>query len=271
MELIDWEEKFKSHIEETKRLEKETEDRIERSEKREQSWQLLRECTRFLRENEKGWKEENERNCKVAKNTRLRKAEKQKLETLKNLQQKKITESWKRLPEHERRRLEKEETRRRKLELRDAKINIWKKWRKKENPKKTEPGARTEEETSRAWLDKIEETLEKIRQEEESRKEARLIDEQRRNTLLVFEDGELGQVGQVVHHLRLGLGERQRVVQGDSWYTKKTEISDLYISSNGVPIRQHFNNIYNFSSKIFTKQFNPNPLSKSLCKSRHST
>ena len=73
----------------------------------------------------------------------------QRWETLKNLQQKKITESWKRLPEHERRRLEKEETRRRKLELRDAKINIWKKWRRKENSKETEPGARTKEETSR--------------------------------------------------------------------------------------------------------------------------
>ena len=33
-------------------------------------------------------------------------------------------------------------------------------------------------------MDKIEETLEKIRQEEESRKEARRIDEQRRNALL---------------------------------------------------------------------------------------
>ena len=84
----------------------------------------------------KGWKEENERNCKVAKNTRLRKQEKQKLETLKNLQQKKITESWKRLPEHERRRLEKEETRRSKLELRDAKINIWKKWRTRKTPRR---------------------------------------------------------------------------------------------------------------------------------------
>ena len=39
---------------------------------------------------------------------------------------------------------------------------------------------------------------------------------------VVFEDGELGQVGQGVHHLRLGLGERQRVVQGDSWYTEET-------------------------------------------------
>ena len=53
-----------------------------------------------------------------------------------------------------------------------------------ERRKIPEPGARTEEEISRAWLDKIEETLEKIRQEEESRKEARIIYEQRRNTLL---------------------------------------------------------------------------------------
>jgi hypothetical protein len=106
------------------------------------------------------------------------------METLKNLQQKKITESWNRLPEHEKRRLEKEEARRRKLELRDAKINIWKKWRRKDKAKETEPGTKPEEEANREWLNKIEETLEKIRQEEESRMEARRINEQRRNDLL---------------------------------------------------------------------------------------
>jgi hypothetical protein len=40
-----WEEKFRAHIEETNRLEKEREDKIERADKKEQSWQLLRECT----------------------------------------------------------------------------------------------------------------------------------------------------------------------------------------------------------------------------------
>jgi hypothetical protein len=41
-------------------------------------WELLRECTRFLKEYEKNWKQEEDKNCKVAKNTRLRKAKEQK-------------------------------------------------------------------------------------------------------------------------------------------------------------------------------------------------
>ena len=49
-----------------------------------------------MQENEKRLKEEDDKNCKVAKNIRLRRAEQQKVETLKNLHQKKITESWNR-------------------------------------------------------------------------------------------------------------------------------------------------------------------------------
>ena len=104
IELEDWEEKFREHIEQTKKMEKEAEERIERKLKKESSWQLLRECTTFLKENEKGWKIEDQKNCKEAKKTRLKRAEQQKKETLSTLQQKKITESWSRLPGHEQRR-----------------------------------------------------------------------------------------------------------------------------------------------------------------------
>jgi hypothetical protein len=48
---------------------------------------------------EKGWKEEDQQNCKEARNTRLKMAERLKKETLANLQQRKKTESWKRLLE----------------------------------------------------------------------------------------------------------------------------------------------------------------------------
>ena len=94
--------------------------------------------------------------------------------------QRKITESWKRLPEFEKRQLKEEETRRRRLELRDAKINIWKRWRRKEE----EPRTRTKDEENRDWLEKIEKTLEKIRKEEESKKEARRVNKERRDALL---------------------------------------------------------------------------------------
>ena len=86
-------------------MEKEAEERIERKLRKESSWQLLRECTTFLKENEKSWKIEDQKNCKEAKNIRLKRAEQQRKEKLSNLQQKKITESWSRLPGHEQRRL----------------------------------------------------------------------------------------------------------------------------------------------------------------------
>ena len=98
----------------------------ERKEKKESSWQLLKECTRYLKENEPKWKTEEDKYCKEAKNTRLRRAAQQKKDTLHSLQQKKISETWKMLPESERRKMEKEEIRSRRMELRDAKINIWK-------------------------------------------------------------------------------------------------------------------------------------------------
>ena len=39
-------------MEETRRLDKIREDQIEKTDKKEKSWELLRECTSFLKENE---------------------------------------------------------------------------------------------------------------------------------------------------------------------------------------------------------------------------
>ena len=46
--------------------------------------------------------------------------------------QTRITETWKRIPEHEKRHLVKVEEKRKRLELREAKVNVWKRWRKEE-------------------------------------------------------------------------------------------------------------------------------------------
>jgi hypothetical protein len=81
--------------------------------------------------------------------------------------------------------------------------------------------------------------------------------------------GEVGQVIELVHHLLIGLGERQCLVQGDCWYTEDSGKANLYISSTEFLIREHFNNLHNFL-KIFTKQFNPNPFVQIVCQSRLS-
>ena len=56
VELVDWEERFKKHLEETREIERQREARIENMEKQEKSWELLRECMAYLKENEKTWK-----------------------------------------------------------------------------------------------------------------------------------------------------------------------------------------------------------------------
>jgi hypothetical protein len=47
-----------------------------------------------------------------------------------------MTETWKIIPEHEQKHIIKEEEKKRRLELREIKINVWKKWRKESEEKK---------------------------------------------------------------------------------------------------------------------------------------
>ena len=188
VELTDWEEKFKQYREETVRLETEQEERIARAEKQEESWKLLRECIGYIKENETAWKREEEE--KMTERQKLEKRNKQKQEEKRKQcpnpekeMQKKITATWKLIPEHEQRQLVKEEERRRRMELREAKVNMWKRWRKEtaEKKKETEEVHKTNEEK---WLGKLEETLERLKKEVEDKKRAKEIYEERRKKLL---------------------------------------------------------------------------------------
>ena len=48
VEMVNWEELFKQHQEETERIEQERRERQEKAEKQEQSWELLRVCVGFI-------------------------------------------------------------------------------------------------------------------------------------------------------------------------------------------------------------------------------
>ena len=109
-ELVDWATIFKAHMEETRRMNREREEKIEKAQKKEKSWELLRECTNYLKENEKAWKQEQNKYCKEAKSTRLRRAENKRKETLTKIRQQKIQETLKKLPEMEKKRLKQEKT-----------------------------------------------------------------------------------------------------------------------------------------------------------------
>ena len=149
---------------------------------------MLRECVKFIKENEKGWKIEaedrlTERQKKEIKNKQKQAANTKEKKLKEKETQKKISETWRRIPEHEQRNLIKEEEKRRLWELREVKVNIWKKWRKETVEKKKENEAKNKTKQEE-WLEKLEQTLERMRREVEDRKKAKLLSEERRQKLL---------------------------------------------------------------------------------------
>ena len=153
----------------------------------EKSWELLRECTSFLRENEKKWLLDGDtakqKTKAENKKRRLEIAKIQKEETLQRLRQKKIKETWNKLPECEKRNLIKQEEKKRLMELRQMKVNIWRKWRRKdEKEKKIEEKNQSDREET--WLEKLEDTVERMRQESEKRKSALEQEEKMRRKLI---------------------------------------------------------------------------------------
>ena len=69
------------------------------------------------------------------------------------------------------------------MELREAKVNMWKRWRKETADKKTETED-VHKTNKEKCLGKLEETLERLRKEVEDRKRAKEIYEERRKKLL---------------------------------------------------------------------------------------
>ena len=134
VELVNWEEAFTQHIEETKRLNKEKEELLEKKNKKQKSWEMLRTCVEYIKENEKKWKVEEDDRLTVRQRTeRLNKKnqlERQfKEKAMERETKEKITTIWKRLPAHERIHVMRQEEKRQRLELREIKINLWKKCR----------------------------------------------------------------------------------------------------------------------------------------------
>jgi hypothetical protein len=107
-----------------------------------------------------------------------------KKETIKEkMTQKKLTESWKQLPDIERKNLLLEEERKRRFELREIKINIWKKWRGKEEKSKKK-GKENQVENMTKTIERIDEILEIVKRENEDRKVAQEREIERRKTIM---------------------------------------------------------------------------------------
>ena len=185
-EMIDWESVFQKHLEETRELERCRKEKIERAEKKEQSWLLLRECKEFLRDNEKTWHFLDNEKPKMKKkqeekNRRLELSKIQKAETLKRIQEQKISENWKQLSSKEKKEFMEGEERSRRLDLTEMKSNIWKKWRNKKQKEKSPKKPQKEIDLK---LEKLEEIVERIKAEKKKREEDKEIEKTRREKLL---------------------------------------------------------------------------------------
>ena len=141
-----------------------------------------------MKENEKTWKKDGdnqltERQKKEIKNMEKQAQARRKSKTEEKQKQKRINETWKLLPAHEQRQLIKEEEKRRLLELREMKLNIWKKWRREPEEKRKETEAK-QRNNQDLWLEKLEETVARMKREIEDRKVAQQQVEERRRKLL---------------------------------------------------------------------------------------
>ena len=113
---------------------KEKERLLKKARNQQMSWEMLRWCKSFIKENTKSWQEmesdKESRKKDIEKKERLQIGQNKKKEILrKQTVQSKITDTMKGLPPQERNRFQKEERKIKILELKEIKENLWRKWR----------------------------------------------------------------------------------------------------------------------------------------------
>ena len=172
---FDYEHHMKQREEERRKEQLEREIRLVEAERMEKTWELTRLCKLFIKDNSPHWEQLKE--LKELETARIeRKAKAEKLKELFRMNHKEkefvntIHKKWNELPEKERKRLAEEEDKIRRLEIKEAKENIWKRWRKKEKPDKRMETEKGRKEMMEIKLRRIEEALEKIKEEKELEK-----------------------------------------------------------------------------------------------------
>ena len=145
-EWINWEEKIEEHRRRIENEEREDGERKRRAEKKSESWELMRLCRDYLRDNGKTWKANTKDRIEEEKlKERLNRAEIKKKEWNEKRLQKKLMETWQQLPEREKIKYRDIEERKRRLELKEIKENLFR-WRSKEDKKVKSKEIRQEEE-----------------------------------------------------------------------------------------------------------------------------
>ena len=189
----DWDEALKEHRliieEEVKKKDKEERASNKMIESYNQSWELLKHCVEFLRENDLTWqKGQEERKKEMERKERLEKAKYKQAIAKRNHVEKKINEHFMKLPVKEQEKIEREEMKRNRLELITIKKELWQ-YRGKENRGKEKPRMRGENEKLRERMEKIIEInvklkAEKLEEEDRKRRQEKIKEELRKKRKL---------------------------------------------------------------------------------------
>ena len=182
---IDWAEERKKRDDEMRKEEEIRNNRREKARKLEESWALLRECKKIIRENTGAWKdmndkelfdrEQREREDRIGR--AAAKAGKWKGVKEREKNQVEITALLKTIPKSEAENLEQEDRKRERLEMVEVRENLWRKWRSRKDTKMMTEKIPTEEEKVRRKLEMIRGKVEKYKEDkriEEEKKSKRL-------------------------------------------------------------------------------------------------
>ena len=133
-------------------------ERREKAEKLSSRWELLRICKQMMKDEGLNWKRSQERR-EFEMKERLEKEEneRRRQEGIKVQLQAKITECWMKLPEERKKMIEVKEEKERRMLLKEAKEELWKRWRQNKGRKATNPEIKDRE--------KLEDKLSRIERE----------------------------------------------------------------------------------------------------------
>ena len=181
----EWKEKIKEMEKNIKEEEILRKKRIDEARRKEKTWELLRLCRRTIEEEGSKWKvskerREMEREAALEREERLligrQKGSLAKEKHEKKEKQEKITKTLNKLPENRRKLVKAQLEKERRIEIKEAREEIWKKYRQNKGKKGTDPRKKStinlSDENLDRKLEKIECEVKKIEKEREERQKA---------------------------------------------------------------------------------------------------
>ena len=126
LEILDWDALISKHRERIRKEERDRKEKQENAEKKKASWELLRMCRDYIKENGRSWKTDQrkrdfENNSQNQKMKRLEKVAEKKEKIREKALQKRLLENWLILPEKEKNKYRDDEEKMQRMELKEVK------------------------------------------------------------------------------------------------------------------------------------------------------